>query len=326
MPPSPSIQPRFDAEDRYFVTAQLQATDPEKYYELVPGVVGRRLIPKIGIANPYLPTYRWIATKLRGRTKVTRGKAKDQPMAGVVREEKVHSIHTFEESFGWSIDEVRAAREVQGADLDKDSYLAALTKIEQSIDGALALGITGTNATGIANNTDVNTTNGTISGGWLGSSSTPAGIIADIASAIDDAVSALQQAQVPGSNDMPMFMQFALWLPLKHWAKIGMSPFGLGTDVQVTTVLKFMSLFPMLKAIEPWWRLDTADGGSPMAILVACLDDGKMNPQIGGGLLPLDYEQLPEQYTGRNVTVPAAGKCGGVALRYPVAVRYLKSI
>jgi hypothetical protein len=82
--------------------------------------------------------------------------------------------------------------------------------------------------------------------------------------------------------------------------------------------------FPMLKAVEPWWRLDTAgSGSSPLAVLVACDDNGRMMPFIGGALLPLDFERLPEQYSGRNVTIPCAGKCGGVALRYPIAVRYL---
>jgi hypothetical protein len=322
------IAPRFDGEDRYFVTAQLQETDPEKYYELVPGVVGRRLIPKIGAVNPNLPTYRWIATKLKGSTKVTRGRAKDQPTASVVREEKVHSVHTFEETFGWTIDEIRAARSVPGADLDRDNYVAALTKIEQSIDEALALGISSTNTTGLMNNSDVDHTDaGSKTGGgtsWLGSGALASEIILDVRKVIREALLGLKQAQIPGSNAMPMFQQFSLYLPLEHYNLIDMMPFGLGSDVFVGTVLEFLRKFSALKAIEPWWRLDSADDGDPMAVLVPALDDGKMNPMAGGGLLPLDYEQLPEQYHGRNVTIPVAGKCGGVAIRYPVAFRYLK--
>lgn len=322
------MQLRFDQEDRYFVTTQLQAIDPEKYYELVPGVVGRRLIPKIGQANPNLPTYKWLATKLRGDVRTVRGRAKDQPMASVVRVEKVHSIHTFEESFGWTIDEIRAAREVQGADLERDNFTAALTKVEQAIDSALALGIPGTNTTGIANNTDVQTTT-PITGGWFGvSPATPAQIVADLQKFVSEEVQALKQAQVPG-NDMPMFTNFSLWLPNLHYAQLGMMPFSLGSGVVVTTVLEYIEKWPMLKSVEPWWRLDTADAGNsngPMAILVASTDEGKMLPMVGGGLLPLDFERLPEQYTGRNVTIPCAGKCGGVALRYPVAVRYMTQI
>ncbi len=315
---------RFDSNDRYFVTAQLQAIDPEKYYELVPGVIGRRLIPKIGTANPNLPTYKYIATKLKGKTRVTRGgRSKDAPTASVTREEKVHSIHTFEESFGWTIDEIRAAREVQGADLERDAFTAALTKIEQEIDGALALGIPNTSTTGIANNPDINSTTG-ITGNWLGGA-TPAQIVADIKKFIQEEVAALKQAQVPG-NDMPMFTQFAMWLPNEHYHALGMMPFGLGTDVQVTTVLEFIRKFPALKAIEPWWRLDTADEGSPMAVLVASDDNGRMLPMVGGGLLPMDMDRLPEQYTGRNVTIPVAGKCGGVPIRYPVACRYMPGL
>jgi hypothetical protein len=330
------MQLRFDSEDRYFVATQLEAIDPDIYYNLVPGVVGRKLIPPIGQANPNLPSYKFIATILNGKTTVTRGRAKDQPTASVTRADQTFSIHTFEEAFGWTVDEIRAAREVQGASLEKDSFTAALTKIEQDIDGALALGIPNTNTTGIANNAYVASTASATTYGWFAQQSggggtqnnyaTAAQIVSDIQTFISAQVQALKQAQVPGS-DMPMFTNFALWLPNYHWAQLGMMPFSLGSGVVVTTVLKYIMDFPMLKAVEPWWRLDTAASGNlPMAILVACDDEGRMLPFLGGALLPMNFERLPEQYTGRNVTIPCAGKCGGVPLRYPVGVRYLTGI
>lgn len=313
---------RFDSNDSYFISQQLETLDPEKYYHLIPGIIGRKLIPPVGGISRNLPVYKYTMTEFVGRSKVSGRKAKDQPGIQVKKTEHTHTIKTFEEQFSWTLDEVRAAQET-GADLDSDLFVGAVAKIEQDIDEALCTGISSSNATGLANNaaidstTPVNKTGGGTS--WLSAGCTAAEIIADVRKLITEASNALKQAQIPGS-DMPMFNQFALYLPLAHYNKIDMMEKGTVND---TTVLEFISKFSALKAIKPWWRLDTADDGDPLPILVPALDNGAMNPLAGGALLPMDFERIPEQYSGRNVTVPCAGKCGGVPIRYPVAFRYL---
>lgn len=310
---------RMDAQDSYFLSNQLQSFDPTTYYHLVPGVVGRKLIPAVPGVSPNMPVYKFKMARLRGQTKLGGPHTKGQPTVSVVRTEETQAIKVIEDSIAYSIDELRAARE-SNQNLPQDNQLAAVTGVEQKIDLMLALGDTLSGIPGIANNTNIASTNGAAL--WL-SAATPDQIIADVTSIISLTQDALKQGQLPGS-ELPFFDQFSLYLPVKHLTKIMTTRLGATNDI---TIYKFITdNFAMLKSIRPWWRLDTANGGNPMAVLVPALDNGQMNPFAGGALLPLDFEMLPEQYDGRDITIPCAGKCGGVVVRHPVAFRYLKSI
>lgn len=310
---------RFDANDAYFLSNQLQSFDQTKYYHLVPGVVGRTIIPPIPGVSPNLPVYKWSMVKMRGQALKASPRSKAIPTVSVTRTEETQAIKTLEDAFSYTVDEVRAARET-GQDLPTDSQLNAVAAIEQKIDAMLALGDTLSSIPGLANNTNVTSDNAAAA--WL-SAATPDQIIGDVRTIVENTQSALKQGQVPGST-VPMFDQFALYLPRKHYTHLFTTRLGSTNEVSIGSFIK--NNFDMIKSIRPWWRLDTANGGNPMAVLAPALDSGAMNPMAGGALLPLDFEMLPEQYEGRSVTVPCAGKCGGVVMRYPVGFRYLKSM
>jgi len=316
---------RLDSQDTFFLTQQLQSIDPTVYYHLVPGVVGRTAIPAISNVSPNLPVYKFKMTKLLGAAKkgggMGSGHAKGQPTVSVVRTEETQAIKTFEDAMNWTVDEVRAAR-TAGEDLPEQIKIDAVTQIEQAIDACLALGDTLSGIPGLANNTNVSTTNGAAL--WSGAA-TPDQILGDIANTIDATENALKQGQIPGqTHSLPAFNQWVLFLPNKYKTKLKTTRLGATNDI---TLMKFiMENFDMIKKIVFWHRLDTANSGNPMGVLAPALDNGSMNPYAGGALLPLDFEQLPEQYEGRDVIVPCAGKCGGVVMRHPVAFRYLKTI
>lgn len=313
-------QLRFDSNDRYFLTQQLESKDPAKYYHAVPGIVGRKILPPIENVSPDLPVYGWTMTQLLGKTQVRGPKSRTAPTAKVVRTEETAQILTLEEEFGWTVDAVRAAR-ATNQDLPEDTRLAAVTQIEQRIDAMLATGNPVSKVYGVANNPAVLNTNA--AGVWTAATSTA--ILNDFAAWLEDAASALKQAQLPGQDgNVPMFDQFTVIMSAARYRRLSMMKLG---DNESTTVLKYIrENFEMIKRITPWWRLDTAAAGSPMAVLAPALDNGAINPMAGGALLPLDYEQLPEQYEGRNVIVPCAGKCGGFVTRHAVAFRTLKGI
>lgn len=317
-------QVRFDSGDKYFVSNQLQSIDPNKYYHLVPGIVGRSVMPPVDGVSPNLPSYSFDMTKLVGAKPKRRGaKSRSAPMAEVVKTRETHQIVTYEEDFGWTVDEVRAARETNQS-LPEDRQLSAITLIEQKIDECLATGDVKANVYGIANNPGVENTDAAVA--WAGATSDQ--ILTSLDLLLSEAAEDLKQARVPGSNT-PMFNQFVLLVSEARYRKIMTMKLGANND---TTVLKYIKEnFEMIKKIIPWWRLDTANGtpvngSSAMGVLAPALDNGSINPLSGGALLPQDYEQLPEQYEGRNVIVPAAGKCGGFVIRHGVAYRTFKGI
>lgn len=309
---------RYDAADTYYLSQQLQSFDPKTRYHLVPGVMGRKLIPRVENVSPNQPSHKYTMTKLAGSTKRTRGRGRDAPTGSVVKTEHVNSIETFEHTATWTIDNVRASREV-GSDLSMDTMVAAMSSIEQDIDAALCSGITANGTTGLMNNADITATAAT--GNWSGLTGDQ--IINDVKRLITAVQVALKMAQIPGQNDV-MFTQFSLYLPQASYSLIDMTPRSTNTD---TTILEFIRKFSALKGVAPWWRLDTAGiAGIPKAVLVPALDNGMMNPLAGGALLPLDFERLPEQYAGRNVAVPCAGKCGGFICPYPVGFQYMTGL
>lgn len=317
-------QVRFDSGDKYFVSNQLQSIDPEKYYHLVPGIVGRSVLPPVANISPNLPSYSFDMTKLVGAAPKRRGpKSRHAPMAEVVKTRETHQILTFEEGFGWTVDEVRASRETN-QNLPEDRQLSAITNIEQRIDECLATGDTKANVYGIANNPAFGST--IAAQAWA--AATADQILTSLDTLLSDTAATLKQARVPGSST-PMFNQFTLLISEARYRQIMTKRLGATNEVTLLTYIE--QNFKMIKKIVPWWRLDTANsvavnGTNAMGVLAPALDNGSINPLSGGALLPQDYEQLPEQYEGRNVIVPAAGKCGGFVPRHAVAYRIFKGI
>jgi hypothetical protein len=315
---------RLDAGDSFFLTTELESLDPADYYEIVPSRLGRRFFPPVDGVAPYDTVYKYAMTRLRGRAKRTGPKSKDAPMVSVVKTEHTQAIETFEDAFGWTVDEIKAAR-AKNLSLDTDSFKAAVVGLEQSVDGSIALGNTDASIFGALNNDnvdDITSIGKTGGGGWLSAGVLPKEIIADVAKMLSEIRASLKQATVPGVQ-VPVFQRFTLLLPTDYLTKIATTP---RSDTSDTTILDYIltNFRRWLAAVEDWWQLDEADNGAAMAVMYPALDSGALNPLCGGAILPMDYEQLAPQESGRNVTIPAAAKAGGVVNRYPMAWRYMR--
>lgn len=331
---------RLDSADSYFLTQQLESLDPTEYYELVPSRLGRRFLAPVDNVAPYDPVYKYAMTHLKGRSKKSGPKAKDAPTSVVTKTQVTQQVKTHEATFGWTVDEIKAAK-AKGLNLDADLYKAAVVSIEQDIDDTLAFGDPDTSdITGLLNHASIDDTITPITktgGGtsWLGDAVLPDEIIGDVRKMLSAVRSRLKQATMPGVQ-LPMFQQWTMITPQDHLTKLASTPRSVHSD---TSILEWLltNLKRWIVAIEDWWQIDTAHGvtftngkpnhdGTPEILLMPALPSGACNPFAGGGLLPLDFETLNPQESGRNITIPAAGKCGGFVGRYPVAFQYLHSI
>ncbi|HEY1814890.1 MAG TPA: major capsid family protein [Kofleriaceae bacterium] len=323
---------RIDGVDSYWLSNQLQKLDPTKYYKVVPGLVGRKNLPLVEGASPNLPVYKYALTEFQGSAKKTGPGGRDGGTIKVIRRETTQAVKTIKASFGWTVDDIRAASET-GQDLPGDSQVGAVNTIEQQIDGLLCTGDSPTGIPGIANFPGVATTAPVIKDGgsataWNATGADPYKIVQDVANIITAANSALKQAQLPGS-DVPAFDQYVLFLPYDRWTLIATTPLNPSSGSPVTILAFIEANFKMLKAIVPWWRLSTADAShsnGPMMVLAPAMDNGTVNPMSGGALIPRSYEQLAEQYDDDNIIIPARGKCGGYVMRHVVAYRYMLQI
>lgn len=308
---APRSTSRLDAQDAYFLSNQLQSFDQTKYYHLIPGIVGRTVVPAMGGVSPAAAVAKWRMTRLQGVAKKGIGHGRNAPAVSVVQTEETQAIKTFEAEQTYTVDEVRASR-FAGEDLPEDTRRAAVASIELAIDACLATGDSLSGITGLENNSNVGSQNATAA--WSGA--TAAQIETDVSTLVSNTMAGLKMGMIPGSTT-PMFNQFALYLPESAMIRLATLRIGTTNDY---TLLKFIrENYYMIKAIVPWHRLTKG-------VLAPCLDNGAMNPMAAEAILPMDFEQLPEQYEGRNISIPCAGKCGGVAFRYPVGFRYLASI
>lgn len=310
---------RLDAATSYFIDQQLEAQDPRKFRQLVPGIVGRRVIPVVQGLSRSQPTYSYVMQLLKAKTIRHGAKAKDQRTVEVLSEKVTHQIETYPSAISYEHDDVENAR-INGLDLPNDQKLAAITKLEEKIDQSLAVGEG--NAKGILNAASVpETTAGAKTGGgntWTGAGATADELVKDVATIVSATSAALKQARVPGS-DMPNFMQWALLLPDSWYVKAA-TTYRTNTD---TSALEMIQRMPFIKSVIPWWRAETADAGAARAALIPALDNGAINPMAAGAIVPFDYEELAAQMAGFTVTIPVRAKAGGCAVPYPVACRYL---
>lgn len=318
---------RLDAADSYFLSQQLENLDPTAYYELFAGRIGRRFIPVVDNIAPYDEVYKYQMVHFKGSAKKGGPHTKDHRAATVVKTEVTQAMKKIPVEYGWTVDEIRASK-AKGLNLDSDSLQAAVGSVEQEIDDMLAFGDPSTTSiTGLLNNAAIaDTTPIAKTGGgtsWLGATVKPSEIIKDITNMVADARESLKQALEPGTG-MPAFAKFSLLLPQKHMSLIASTPRSDNSD---TTILRYvLDNNPWLASIEDWWQLDEADAGNPMAVLYPAMPNGVGHPRAMGALIPYDFESLDPQERGHDIVVPASGKCGGVAIRYPVAFRYLKAI
>lgn len=310
---------RLDAATSYFIDQQLEAQDPRKFRQLVPGIVGRRILSVVQGLSRSQPTYSYTMQILKAKTHRHGAKAKDGPTVEVLTEKVIHTIETYPATIEYEYDDVENAR-LNGLDLPGDKKLAAVTKLEERIDASLATG--DGNVTGALNNASVPQTTGAAKTGggvtWTGASVTADEMVRDVATMAAATEAALKQARIPGS-EMPNFMQWALVLPSSWWMKAA-STYRANTD---TSALEMIQRLPYIKSVIPWWRAETADGGAARAALLPALDNGAINPMAVGAIVPLDYEELAAQLAGFTVSIPARAKAGGCAVPYPVACRYL---
>ncbi len=324
---------RLDGVTSMFLEQQLQSLDPIQYRELQPSLMGLRIASRVANVAAYDESYKYAITSLEGFAKIIGPDAKDLPRVTVNRTPAISPIVPLGASFGWPLHTVRAAQ-AKNVPLEDETIAAAVYTVDRKCDEmitfgngtAVALGsIRGLVNNSAANGGDIlNSTPGSKTGGgdWLSATTPPDEIIADVRLMLGEILAALKMGAAAGST-MPMFEQFALYIPVPHHIAL-LRPRASTAD---TSVLNWIleQMRPYVVAIEPWWRLDDAapgaSSGKGMAIMVPAVAGGAVHPMAGQTLLPLDFTQEPYQYNGLDVSVPCSARCGGFVNRYPVAFR-----
>ena len=295
-----------DAAESAFFARQLEfiytSTYDIKYAELKT----RRYIPTSTAANEGATTVTYRQFSEVGRARISSHKSDKPPRVDVNGVEFSRPVREIEASYGWTVKEVKSAA-MAGLNLNPRRAAACRRAIEREMD---EIGAIGAPNFGIASGA-LNEPNSTVdasAGAWV----TPAAadtIISEIADMWKGIIDDTLEVETADT----------LLLPGQEWAHIATTPRSTTSD---TTILEFVrKSFPDLTTIEPWHRLATAG--------VAGVRRGMMyrrSQDILANEIPNEFEQLPVQPDGLQFVVNCMASTAGVAVYYPLAVRYIDGI
>lgn len=313
MPPSINQDPRLDDGESIFLTNQLKVIDRVTYEVPYPTLLARSLVPPILDVPETAPSYNYKMVKRWGRAKIGGSLGDDAPRIEWTAEEASRIIYPVTDSYAYNVLEIREAKRA-GVDLDSDRARGARDTIEEGIDGMLANGNPDTNTPGLLSQSTTNFVElHTLADGATGSktwaSKTPREILADVQGMATRIVTKLKQSGNTTLN------RFTLVVPTAQHALL-LQPIGSNSD---KTLLKFiMENDPRIAEIVEWHRCDTADaaGTGPRLCMYA------KNSNVLGALVPMEFTPHAPQAKNLEYIITCLARCGGVIVRYPVAMLY----
>lgn len=302
---------RLDAAESVWFKRQLEFIDKTLYETIFPDNMARQLIPSQPGVPDWARVYTWRMFDRFGKAKIVANMGDDIPRADRSGQEESKVIKPLASAYGWDIFEIKAAA-ATGTPLDTLKAMAARFAIETEIDSILAVGSAAHNLQGIFNLTGTSTvTLGTKTGGGVAwsAAATSAEIAADLFAM---PIKAITNMKLAGG---PMFQKFTIVLPIDSYALASTKQMAPGTD---TTVLQYvLKNSPWIAAIEPW-HYATGAGASGVNRMIAY----PKNPMVVAGIVPMEFTTMPPEQRNLEYVVNTVATCGGVVVRYPVAVVY----
>jgi len=295
-----------DAAESAFFARQLEFIYARTYDIKFAELKARRFIPTSTEANAGATTVTYRQFTEVGRARIGSHKSDKPPRVDVNGVEFTRPVREIEASYGWTVKEVKSAA-MAGDNLNSRRSSACRRAIEREMDEIAAIGAPLVGIASGALNEPASTIDAS-AGAWV----TPAAadtIIAEVADMWKGIIDDTLEVETADT----------LLLPGQEWAHIATTPRSTTSD---TTILAFIrASFPDLTTIEPWHRLATAGAGAVRRGMMY-----KRSQDILANEIPLEFEQLPVQPDGMQFVVNCMASTAGVAVFYPLAVRYIDGI
>jgi hypothetical protein len=304
-----------DANESMFFERELESIKSRSYDVKYPELKAVRLIPVSNEAGAGAESITYEQYDSTGMMKIIADYADDLPRSDVKGEEYTTQIRSLGGSYGYSIQEIRAAAKA-GKPLQQRKANAARKSNDQKVnkiaffaDGSKQYG----GLYGLFYNPNVTKSEAT-TGNWIGGSATATEIITDVNECINSVISLTNGVEIPNT----------LLLPQEEYSHIATKP---RSDYSDTTILEF------LQRVNP---------GVTFEALNEC-EDVSPNPRTGTGSanimiaynrnpdnltleIPQPYEQMSPQERNLEQVVPTHSRIGGVIIYYPLSVHIVDGI
>jgi hypothetical protein len=307
---------RLDADDTMFFLRELESIDQRPYEVLFAAMLGRRYLPMQDGVDPTADVYTYRMYERHGSANLGGPRSNNFNTVNVTGAERSSNIRQIPVGYGWSVREIQQAAKLNKP-LDQLTIRAAQAAVARRVDNMLAFTDAQAGTTGIygSQGTPIGTastaSSKTTAQKWTDSED-PTKMLADLNTIVNDTHGRLKQA----GDDAAVFPRFLLVLPSNEYAIAASTPRSANSD---TTILKYaIQNNPWIESIEEWWQGETAGASSAPRFICFPRD-----PLCLAAIIPQEFTSLAPQPEGLNINIPAYGSCGGLAIRYTVAIGYM---
>lgn len=272
----------------------------------------RSLIPVDGSIPNGAESFVWRAWDWHGMAAIISNFADDLPKVDVMAAEVVQGIKSLGASYGYSVQDLRAAQ-MAGVQLETKRATAARRAIENQIENIAAMGNSAAGLPGFLNNANVPllTASGSdINGDWANPLTTSQEILDDLNTIANSVVETTKHTHIPDT----------MVLPTSRYSKIATKPYSANDTRSVLRV--FLENSPYVRNVDQWYYLDTADAALT-GPRVVCYE---RSPEVLELVIPQEFEQFPPQARGLSFEINCHARIAGVSVRYPMAIVYADGV
>jgi len=296
-----------DASETMVFARQLETVSNKLYEKKYAELKGRSFVPVStagGNASEYMVYRIWDEYAM---AKLVTNYATDFPMVSASATEVFLKYHSFGNSYGYSVQDMRSAAK---ANVPLDTRLAAAARKghELAIDDAIAVGIPSVKTYGLTNHPSIPLLTVT-TGTW--SSATGEQML-------DDMNSMISQMQV---TSLEIFSPDTMLFSTTAFRKISTKLLSASNASGMTVLEAFQKQNPGV-FVGSWTKLATANAaGTNGRAIVYKRSDEVMQFEMGS-----EFEVFPAQQTALQVAFPCLSRIGGLALFHPLACSYFDNI
>ena len=291
-----------------FLERQLEFIRPQVFEITYADIKYPTLLPVTSEAGPGAQTFTYRIMDSTGEFKLIADAADDLPRADISQVEKSINIRSFGGSFGYTVQELRAAQMANIA-LEQRRASAVRRAYEEKVEAVAMFGESSVNLAGFFNNATVDVI---ATDRWF-TGSTASGTAQDMLELLNYGVSAIINAS--NMKEQPD----TILLAYEDYNKISTTRNSDSSDV---TVLEyFLRTNPYIRNVEPINQLDADNSVLNTNRMVVY----KRDPEKVQLHIPQPLELFPPQQRGLEFIVPAHARVGGVALYYPKSVIYVQA-
>jgi hypothetical protein len=287
-----------------FLERQLEYIRPQVFEVTYADIKYPTILPVTSEAGNAAQTFTYRIMDSTGEFKLIADAADDLPRADISQVEKSINIRSFGGSFGYTVQELRAAQMANIA-LEQRRASAVRRAYEEKVENVAMFGESTVGLAGFFNNSTVDVI---AANKWFDTATAQ-----EMLELLNYGVSAIINAS--NMKEQPD----TILLAYEDYNKISTTRNSDSSDV---TVLEyFLRTNPYIRNVEPINQLDAGNSELNTNRMVVY----KRDPEKVQLHIPQPLELFPPQQRGLEFIVPAHARVGGVALYYPKSVIYVQA-